>query len=147
MKLSTRGRYAVRALVDLALHMNDSSILIRDVAERQGISVRYLQHLLTPLIKAGIVKSMRGAGGGIALARSQEEIKLGEIMYILEGSFAPTECVNDPEVCERSAYCATRDIWAELKNAIEGVMYSTTIMQIADRQRRKEQVSGIMYHI
>jgi len=147
VKVSTRGQYGARALVDMALHYGEGSVLLRDIARRQGISVRYLQHLLTPLIKAGIVKSVRGAHGGVALARPPEEIRLGEAIHVLEGSFAPVECVDDPDSCDRYAECVTREVWAELKKAMSGVLDSTTLLDLAERHRERGRAAEPMYYI
>jgi len=147
MKLSTRGRYGTRALLELALHQGEGPVLLRDIARRQQISLPYLEHLITPLIAAGIVRSTRGARGGVLLARPSEEIKLSEIIQLLEGSIAPAECVNNPEVCMRSEFCVTRDIWGELKKVMNGVLESTTLRDLVERQKRKEQPEEAMYYI
>src|SRR3989304_4788796 len=118
MKLSTRGRYAPRALLDLALHPAENPATLRDIAQRQQISIRYLEHLITPLVAAGIVRSMRGPRGGISLARPPREIKLSEVIQLTEGSTAPVECLDNPAVCERAATCVTRDVWGELRKAM-----------------------------
>ncbi len=147
MKLSTKGRYGTRALLDLALHQGEGPILLRDIAQRQQISLRYLEHLITPLIAGGIVRSTRGAGGGVLLARSPEEIRLSEVIQFLEGSIAPVECINNPGVCSRSKLCVTRDIWSELRKAMNGVLESTTMQDLVERHRKKEQPELAMYHI
>ena len=147
MKLSTKGRYATRALLDLVLHQAEEPVFIKDIAKRQQISQRYLEHLITPLISGGILRSTRGAKGGISLARSPEKIKLGEVIQLLEGSTAPVECVIKPEVCERSKSCATRDIWCELKDAIDGVLDSTTFQDLVERQRHLDKSREEMYYI
>ncbi len=147
MKLSTRGRYATRALLDLALHRDEEPTLLKDIARRQEISLSYLEHLITPLIAGGIVRSTRGARGGVSLARSPEEIRLSEVIQLLEGSVAPVECVNNPEICSRSALCVTRDIWGELKKAIDGVLESTTLQDLVERQKGKEQPEAVIYNI
>ncbi len=147
MKLSTRGQYATRALLDLALHRDEEPVLLRDIARRQQISQRYLEHLVTPLIAAGIIVSTRGPRGGISLARPPEEVRLDEVIQLLEGSIAPVECVNNPDVCERSAGCATRDIWGELKTAINGVLSSVALSDLVERQRQKDDASEAMYYI
>ena len=147
MKLSTKGRYGTRALLDLALHRGEGPILLRDIAQRQQISLRYLEHLITPLIAGGIVRSARGAGGGVLLARLPEEIRLSEVIQLLEGSIAPVECVNNPGICSRSKLCVTRDIWGELKKAMNGVLESTTLQDLVERHRKKEQPEPAMYHI
>lgn len=147
MKISTRGQYGARALVDLALRYGEGSVLLKDIARRQGISVRYLQHLLTPLIKAGIVKSVRGAHGGVALAKSPDQVRLGEAIQLLEGSISPVECVDDPATCSRYGECVTRDVWADLKKAMTNVLDSTTLEDLAERQRKKERSEQPMYYI
>ena len=147
MKLSTRGRYATRALLDLALHQGEEPVLLKDIAQRQQISLRYLEHLIRPLIAAGIVLSTRGPRGGVSLARPPKEIRLSEVIQLLEGSIAPVECVNNPEICSRSKSCVPRDIWGELKKAMNGVLESVTLQDLVERQKRKEQPEGAMYYI
>ena len=147
MKLSTRGRYGTRALLDLALHQGQGWILLKDIAQRQQISLRYLEHLIAPLIAGGMVWSTRGAKGGVSLARHPKDIRLSEVIQLLEGSIAPSECINNPEICIRSKLCATRDIWGELKKAVNQVLESTTLQDLAERQKRKEQPENIMYYI
>ncbi len=147
MKLSTKGQYGTRALLDLALHKEEEPVLLKKIAQRQQIPLLYLEHLIAPLIAGGIMRSTRGAKGGVSLARSPKEIKLSEVIQLLEGSSAPVECVNNPEMCARSELCVTRDIWGELKQAIDGVLESTTLWDLVERQKRKEQPEGAMYYI
>ena len=147
MKLSTKGRYGTRALLELALHQGEGPVLLRDIAERQQISLSYLEHLITPLVAGGIVRSIRGVRGGVLLARPPEEIKLSEVIQLLEGSVAPVECINNPGICSRSAFCVTRDVWGELEKAMSRVLESTTLQDLAERQRRKERPEEAMYYI
>jgi len=147
MKLSTRGRYGTRALLDLALHQGQGRILLKDIAQRQQISLRYLEHLIAPLIAGGMVWSTRGAKGGVSLARHPKDITLSEVIQLLEGSVAPVACINNPGVCDRSGSCATRDIWSEMKQAIDEVLESTTLQDLVERQKRKEQPEAAMYYI
>lgn len=147
MKLSTKGRYGTRALLDLALHQNDGPILLRDIARRQQISLRYLEHLITPLVAAGMVRSIRGARGGVWLARPPEGIRLSEVIQLLEGSTAPVECVNHPETCDRSSFCVTRDVWRELKKATDEILSSTTVQDLVERQKRQESPGQVMYYL
>lgn len=137
MKISTRGRYGTRALVELALDVGEGLTLLKDIARKQQISQRYLEHVIRPLVTGGILRSTRGAGGGITLARSPEEIKMSEVMQLLEGSIAPVDCVNNKTICERSDTCAARDIWCDLQNAINGVLESTTLQDLVDNQKSK----------
>ncbi len=147
MKLSTRGRYGTRALLDLALYQGDGPALLKDIAQRQQISPQYLEHLIAPLITGGIVRTTRGAKGGVSLAKHPKEIKLSEVIQLLEGSIALAECINSPEICSRSKSCATRDIWSELKQAMDGILKSTTLQDLVERQKRKEQPEEVMYYI
>ncbi len=147
MKLSTRGQYGTRALLELALHHGKGPIPLKDIAQSQQISLQYLEHLITPLIAGGIVRSIRGARGGVSLARPPKEIRLSEVLQLLEGSIALVECVNDPKYCSRSDFCVTRDIWGELKKVMDGVLESTTLQDLVERQKRKGQSEEVMYHI
>jgi Rrf2 family cysteine metabolism transcriptional repressor len=147
MKLSTRGRYATRALLELALRPGDNPATLKDLAQRQQISIRYLEHLITPLVAAGIVRSMRGPRGGIALARSPQKIRLREVIQLLEGSTAPVECLDNPAGCDRSATCVTRDVWGEIRKAMDNVLGSTTIADLVERQKLKEQPQSMMYYL
>ena len=147
MRLSTRGRYGTRALLELALHQGEGPVLLRDIAQRQEISLSYLEHLITPLIAGGLVVSTRGPRGGVMLARPAEEIRLNEIIYLLDGPIAPVECVNSKKACARSEKCAPRDIWQELRQAMNGVLASITLKDLAIRQSAKDGLEGIMYYI
>jgi len=147
MKLSTKGRYGSRAMLDLALHYGQGPILLKDIARRQEISERYLEHVIIPLRAAGLVISARGARGGFALAKPPSQIKLSEIIQVVEGSIAPVDCVDDPKLCSRSDFCVTRDVWAEMERAMSSVLESTTLQDLAQRQREKGQPEVAMYHI
>ncbi|MFH1382896.1 MAG: Rrf2 family transcriptional regulator [Chloroflexota bacterium] len=148
MKLSTRARYGTRALLDIASNGTGGPVLLRDIAQRQEISPLYLERVISPLIAAGVVRSTRGAHGGIRLARLPSEIKLNEVVRILEGSLAPVDCVDDPKVCRRSGFCVTRDVWGEVKQAMDGVLTAITLADLMERQKKKEPPSGTtMYHI
>ena len=147
MKLSTRGRYGTRVLLDLAIHDGEGPVLLKDIAKRQQISLLYLEHLIAPLIAVGMIRSMRGARGGIWLAKLPQEIKLSEVIGLLEGSIAPVDCINDPKVCSLSDACATRDVWIELKGAMDGVLESKTLQNLVDMQRKKGTADMVMYDI
>lgn len=147
MKLSTRGRYGTMALLDLALHVNEEPVPLKDISRRQGIPLHYLEHLIAPLVAAGIVGSTRGARGGLHLLKHPNEIKLSEVIHLLEGSLAPVGCVTNPESCPRSDSCVTRDVWGEVKRAIDRVLESTTLRDLVERQKKKEQSAKGMYYI
>lgn len=147
MKLSTRTRYGTRALLELGLRGGGGPVFLKDIARKQQISLAYLEHLITPLISGGIIRSTKGPKGGIMLARKPEDIKLSEITLLLEGSVAPVECVDHPEVCKRSDLCVTREIWSEMKNAMDGVLESTTLQDLVERQKKKGHPEESMYYI
>ncbi len=123
--------------MDLALHDGEGLIPLKDIARRQEISLHYLEHLIAPLITAGLVRSTRGARGGVLLVKPPSQIKLSEVIQALEGSIAPVECVRDPGLCQRSALCASRDVWSELMEAMVQVLDSTTLEDLAQRQRKR----------
>lgn len=147
MKISTRGQYGTRALLDLALHEGETLIPLKEIARRQQISLSYLEHLITPLITAGILRSTRGAHGGIRLVKSAREIKLSEVITLLEGPIAPVDCANDAKACSRSDLCVTRDVWIELKTAINGVLESITLNDLVERHKQKGRPEAVMYFI
>ncbi len=147
MKLSTRGQYGTRALLELALHYREGPVPLKDIARSQQISLQYLAHLITPLVTAGIMRSTPGARGGVWLARPPREVKLSEVIGLLEGSIAPVECVNNPGICNRSDFCVTRDVWGELKKVMDGVLESTTLQDLVERQKSKGQPEAEVYHI
>ena len=147
MRLSTKGRYGARAMLDLALNFGKDPVLLRDIARRQEVSEKYLEHSISALRKAGLVRSVRGARGGYILAKSPSEIRFSKIMEVLEGSMAPVECVDDPQVCHRANLCVTRDIWVKMKEAIDNILKSTTLQDMVEQQKEKESSKSIMYDI
>jgi Rrf2 family cysteine metabolism transcriptional repressor len=147
MKLSTRTRYGVRALLELALRQERGPVFLKEIARKQQISLPYLEHLIAPLIAGGIIRSAKGPRGGISLARKPADITLSEITRLLEGSLAPVECVANPEVCQRSGFCAARDVWGQLKEAMDGVLEMTTLQDLVERQGSKGQKEPSMYYI
>ena len=147
MKLSTKGRYGTRAMLDLAIHYGEGPILLKDIAKRQQISERYLEQLALSLKAGGLLKSVRGAKGGFILAKPPVEIKLINIVQTLEGIICPVACVDDPDSCSRVDQCATRDIWGELGQAIIQVLDSKTLSDLVSQQKEKDQTHKAMYYI
>jgi Rrf2 family cysteine metabolism transcriptional repressor len=147
VKLSTRTRYGTRALLELACHQGEGPVLLKDIAREQQISLPYLEHLIAPLINSGIIRSTKGPKGGISLAKKPAEIKLIEIIHLLEGSVAPVECVDNPGACRRSAFCATRDVWSELKGVMDGFLQGTTLQDLVEKQKSKDRKEPSMYYI
>lgn len=145
MKFSTRTRYATRALLDLALHEAGKPVVLKDIAARQQISLKYLEQLMKGLITTGLIRSARGPRGGIRLNKPAADIKLSQIFQIFEGSCAPVECIDKPGVCNRSGFCAARDVWGEVKDAIGGVLESITLQDLVERQRVKTPAKSMYY--
>ncbi len=139
MKLSTRPRYGMRALLDIAAHSGTEPVRLKEIALRQDVSLSYLEHIVGPLISGGILRSTRGPGGGVSLLRRPEEIPLDEVMRLLEGSLAATDCVLHPDVCSRSARCATRTLWTEMAEAMQAVFRGKTL---ADLLQADEEVDA-----
>ena len=134
MKISTKGRYGLKAVVDIAYHArNVRCVPLNAVAERQGISENYLEQIIAPLKKAGVVQSVRGAGGGYYLSREPADITVGEVLRVLEGPLAPADCVLDDDAgCGESdcGGCAVRDVWTKLFSSINEVVDSATIADL-----------------
>lgn len=131
MKLSTKGRYGVKAMVDLAIHYGDTPVSIKTISKRQNISEYYLEQLFSPLRKAGLIKSIRGAQGGYVLNKTPDQIKVSDVMYVLEGPIEIAECIEGVE-CNNIDCCATRLLWEKIKNSIDEVMESITLQDIAN---------------
>ena len=133
MKLSTRTRYGIRAVIELAQDEGDRPLQLKTIAERQGISIKYLEQLMGLLRSAGFVRSVRGAKGGYVLARPAGQITLYEIFRCLEGSVATTECVEDKDYCGRWADCAARRVWIQVEEAIQRVLSGITLADMMER--------------
>ncbi len=131
MKLSTKGRYGVKAMVELAIHYGDSPLSIKTISQRQGISEYYLEQLFSPLRKAKLINSTRGAQGGYILGREPKEIKISDIMYVLEGPIEIADCIEGV-ACNNIDCCATRLLWTKIKNSIDEVMEGITLQDIVD---------------
>ena len=142
MKISTRGRYSTRAMLDLALHFGKGPVLIRDISKRQRISKGYLEQLFIPLRSARLVRGIRGVSGGFTLARPPAEIRLSEIIQATEGSIAPVSCVDQSELCQDSRECVTRDVWSEIKRACDRILESKTLQDLVEKQRAKSAESS-----
>ena len=139
MKISTRGRYALRLMVDIALSEGDSPVRIKDIARRQELSEKYLEQIVSVLNKAGLVQSSRGPLGGYRLARAPEDYTAGEIVSSIEGAFAPVACLaTETNECPRRRKCASLLLWQKLNDAIRSVMESVTLADLVKWQRELE---------
>lgn len=137
MKVSTKGRYALRLMLDLALNNTGEYIKIKNISERQEVSEKYLEQIVTALSKSGYVKSVRGAQGGYKLAFPPEKYTVGMILRLTEGSLSPVACIEDETECGRIDECITIEVWKRLDEAIKGVVDSITLADLVDWQMKK----------
>lgn len=138
MKISTKGRYALRMLLDLALHDTGETVPIKAIAARQEISEKYLEQIISLLTRAGFVSSTRGARGGYRLARSPKEYTVGMILRLTEGGLAPVACLEEgAAVCDRAGSCATLYVWKKLDDAISSVVDGITLADLVELERAR----------
>ncbi len=145
MKVSTKGDYGVRALVELAHHYGEGPMQSALIAARQEVPEPYLDQLLTTLRRAGFIRSVRGPQGGHALIREPGEVKLSEVMEALEGSLAPLACVDDPESCTKSGGCVQRDVWEQVRDATRAILENVSIGDLAEKERECNRNGGRYY--
>lgn len=139
MKISTKGRYALRLMLDLAIYGGEQEpVSLRDVSRRQQLSDKYLEQIVTPLSRAGLVRSVRGAGGGYLLTRTPAEYTVGDILRPLEGDLAPVECATDADYCQRCGECVTVELWQEIHRAVSRVVDNVTLADLMERQKKME---------
>jgi len=141
VKLSTRTRYGIRALLELAGHFGNEPLQLKAIARCQDISVKYLEQIMIPLKVSGIVRSVMGSKGGYLLDRSPNQIKVSECFSCLEGPMIITECLNNMDYCEKTADCITRGVWAEIEIAIMSVLDSLTLQDLLDRAKNRESIN------
>ncbi|MCG6916461.1 MAG: Rrf2 family transcriptional regulator [Deltaproteobacteria bacterium] len=135
MKISTRGRYGTRMMLDLAAHHDEGPTPLREIAKRQDLSVKYLEQLIIPLKAAGFIRSVRGARGGYTLARKPEKISIGQIIKTLEGGMTLVDCVEDPKGCERESQCLTREIWLRMSERLMEELSSLSLRDVLDGRK------------
>ena len=142
MKISTKGRYALRTMLDLAVHENGGLIPLREISTRQGITIKYLEQVMNLLNKAGFVRSVRGAGGGYRLAKEPSQYTIGDILRVAEGSLAPVSCLEDEvNLCPRNADCMTVDFWEGLADAINNYVDSFTLEDLLKYSKEDASVN------
>lgn len=137
MKISTKGRYALRMMIDLAEHQDNGFVALKDIAERQDISKKYLEQIVPVLNRNDILRTNRGFQGGYQLARTPDKYTVGEILRLTEGNLSPVSCIDSSVGCERSADCSTLPVWQGLYKVINEYLDSITLQDIIDEQREK----------
>lgn len=147
MKISTKGRYGTRLMLYLARKYGRGPVLLREIAESEEISEKYLGHLIPLLKTAGLIRATRGAHGGYSLAKEPSAISLTEILLALEGSLILVECVNAPGICSRVSECVTRDIWGEMSVKLMEVLDANNLEDLVKRYRKKQQSKSFIYNI
>jgi len=151
MKLSTKGRYGARAMLDLALHFSEGGdpVSLGAIAERQNISAEYLEQIFSSLRKSGLVESVRGAQGGYRLGRPAGKITVGDVLRVLEGSLSPVDCVQEdnPMPCERFEECVMKDVWRKMRDSINSTVDAITLADLAEDYRTRRHKSDFMYFI
>ena len=149
MKLSTKARYGMRAMVDLALHYEKGPVLLKDIAKRQEVSMKYLDHIISTLRANGLIESAKTRHSGYVVSRPPCQIKTYEIIKAVEGSLAPVDCVDDPKICHRADFCATLNLWKKLKKSMRDVLEGVTLEDLAKEQREiiEQKTKVQMYYI
>lgn len=139
IKLSTKGRYGTRLILNLAQHYDDGNeaVILKNISDEEEISIRYLEQIIIPLKINKLVKSIRGAGGGYTLARHPSKIKVSEILHALEGSCCLVDCVEDDDYCNHIPICATYDIWTEASNLLKNYFDNLSIQDIMEISKKK----------
>jgi Rrf2 family protein len=141
IKLSTKGRYGTRLMLNLAFQYNNGnhSVILKSISDEEEISIRYLEQIIIPLKIARLVKSIRGAGGGYTLSRPPSEIKLDEILHALEGSCCLVDCIEDNDYCDRIPICATYEVWKEATNMLKKYFGSLTLQDLIEISQKKSR--------
>ena len=149
MKLSTKGRYGLKAMFELSLSYGQGPISLNRIAEKQNLSIHYLEQLFSSLRKAGLVKSIRGAQGGYILAQKPDEITVGDIIRTLEGPLAPADCVLEDENkgCNKAGSCITRTVWEKIRDSINNVVDGITLQDMIDDYKKLNKEDTYMYYI
>jgi len=147
IRISTKGRYGTRVMLDLAINYGKVPILLKNIAQKQEISEGYLEQIIPSLKAAGLINSSRGAHGGYTLAKPPSKITLKEIIAALEGSLALSECIKTPQVCSRAGFCVTRELWDEISEKMINTLDSKTLQDLVNKHKNKIKSQPLMYNI
>jgi len=143
MRISTKTRYGTRAMLDIGEHHGEGPVSLRELAERQGVSMKYMEQIVPSLKASGLIRSARGSQGGYVLAREPQEISLHDIVHALVGSWSLVDCLDDDKLCHRAQECVTYEIWQDIQTAIYRILDSTTLADMIARHKKKLKTCGI----
>lgn len=144
MKISTKGRYGLRLMVDLAINSTKSLVSLKEIAKRQDISEKYLEQIVTQLNRSGLVRSVRGAQGGYSLAKPANEITVGDVLRVVEGPIALVDCVSDSAACAKAAACPTAYVWKKVNDAVVDVVDNITLSDLIDIANERAQFNYVI---
>ena len=142
MKISTKGRYGTRAMIDIAENYGSGPVSLRHLSERQCLSLKYMEQIIPLLKSSGLIRSARGARGGYVLAKKPREISLRDIVEALEGAWSLVDCVDDPALCDRTEECGAYDVWNDIQAAIYKILNSTTLADMTARSKKKAKAAA-----
>ena len=142
MKLSTKSRYGTRAIIDIAQNSENGRTMLKDMAARQSLSPKYLDHILSAMRRAGIIRNIRGKGGGYILSKTPASITVKDIVEAVDGTFEPVECLSNPDLCDKVPSCGTRDIWLKMKEAVDGVLEEATLQSLLENNSSNKNLSN-----
>lgn len=140
MRFSTKSRYGLRFLLGLALYGNNTPIGLRTIAEREGISKKYLEHITAALVARGLVRSVRGVKGGFVLTKSPAQIRVLDVVRALDGPIHVVDCLMSPGICKHSSGCVTRSVWQQVNKAIEDALSRVTLQDLVEEAERRRQM-------
>ena len=142
MKLSTKTRYGTRAIIDIAQNSENGSTMLKDIAARQSLSPKYLDHILSAMRRAGIIRNIRGKGGGYILSKTPASITVKDIVEAVDGTFEPVECLSNTDLCDKVPACGTRDVWLRMKEAVDGVLEEATLQSLLEKNSLNKNLSN-----
>jgi len=142
MKLSTKTRYGTRAIIDIAQNSENGRTMLKDIAARQSLSPKYLDHILSAMRRAGLIRNIRGKGGGYILSKMPANITVKDILEAVDGSFEPVECLSNTDLCDKVPSCGTRDLWLRMKEAVDGVLEEATLQSLLEKNSLNKNLSN-----
>jgi len=142
MKLSTKTRYGTRAILDIAQNSENGRTMLKDIAARQSLSPKYLDHILSAMRRAGLIRNIRGKGGGYILSKTPASITVKDILEAVDGTFEPVECLSNTDLCDKVTSCGTRDVWLRMKEAVDGVLEEATLQSLLEKSSLNKNLSN-----